>query len=195
MTTGIQIKLDLEHKLHCSIARFAVYAAPPLTPVRYSQQIHTQLLNGLRDYTSEDEAKKNLRVLQSMLRVQEKAGLPLNWDRSDILNPIVEQVFYEIWEQEDPLAPPQLGYVFVEGSKYFVSFNSEQPKVTANYQEAAGFLNISDAETIAQRLIATGFKHRDIQVIRMTHQRRMSEVISNVAQVLPAEREVQHATS
>lgn len=121
--------------------------------------------------------------IEAMRSLQQCHELPIAFSQVAVVKPFVDKLVQQGKDKIDPLAPPRLAYVFVESSKYFQIFNQDQPVFTPNYEQAAAFLNIPDADQVAQRLIHQGYKHREVQVIGLTHQRRMSEVIAHVAQV------------
>lgn len=121
--------------------------------------------------------------INAMRSLQRRYDLPIAFSQVALVKPKVDELVRQGRDRVDPPAPPRLAYVFVEAAKYFQIFNNEQPVFTPNYQQAAAFLNITDADQVAQCLIYQGYRHREVQVIALTHQRRMSQVISNVAQV------------
>ena len=176
---GVQLRTGLQI-LNCSDAAFAALAAPPLTPRKYSQQLLGQIKNGLREFENEDEANAFIRVLDAMLYVREKAGVPVDWSRPDELRAIVSQTVTERLNADDPLVP-QSWFVRFSTLNFLKQMRRGEPVTTINPErDGAAFSELALAKQAVERLKQLGTISR---VELLTAPRRQSTITRSLEEI------------
>jgi hypothetical protein len=197
---GIQIRNGLKQlagdgQPPISVSLFAAHASPPLTQKRLSQQKLNQIVRGLEDFDSPDDAQDFLRVLDGMFYLQDKTGLPINWGAVPELREPLAKAVDALHNQQDPVEVRCL-YVRLSRLNFLEGLRSNGSVIeTQNYHSnGAAFIDFRLAQECVRRLQKLGVS---AQIEPLTYPRRRSTITRSLEQIgFPAieleQKEIEH---
>jgi hypothetical protein len=149
---GIRLRAGLQN-LNCSVAAFSALAAP-MTPKRISQQLMNQIVNGQREFDTEQDAQTIFRVLDTMAHLQETVTprVPIDWSNVLELKDTLTQTFKNRLNEEDPITT-RCWYIRLSLLKFLQRMRGDVVVDTVNYHnEGVAFTDQSLAEECVRRL-------------------------------------------
>jgi hypothetical protein len=177
---GIRLRAGLQ-TLNCSVAAFSALAAP-LTHKKVSQQTMNQIVNGQREFDTEQDAQTIFRVLDTMAHLQETVTprVPIDWSNVLELKDTLTQTFKNRLNEEDPITT-RCCYIRLSLLKFLQRMRGDVVVDTCNYHsEGAAFTDQSLAEECVRRLHALNVSAR---TELLTAPRRRSSITVSLEEI------------
>ena len=159
-----QINIILR-ELDCAVSNFAGIAA------RLSGTRVAAALSGSNDFSTED-GQHYLDIARRMKRLQDDAGVPVDWRKVSQLQAILATKKQQ--ERPIPFA------VILSGSVLFKKMTNQQPEFTTSYSDCAAFTDPLLATAAAK--ILDGMGQTGLRVITITNQPRSEESLAKSLQ-------------
>src|SRR2546421_1431147 len=185
VSPGIQIRNGLKQLAGDSqppvaVAIYAAHAAS-LTSKKLSQQKLNQIIRGLEEFESENDAKEFLRVLDGMFYLQEKSGVPINWSAVIELKEPLQKAVQDLAEKQDP-TEVRCWYVRLSRLNFLEGLRGNGSVIeTQNYHnQGAAFIDPGLANECVRRVQKLGITAR---AELLTATRRRSTITRSLADI------------